>query len=514
MVVALAVTVLLVTGVPYWYAVTSEPRGSRFLGFVPPDSGGDVHAYLSWIRQGREGKVLFENLFTPRQETRVFHPFFLALGGLSRITGLGLQATFHLSRAVLAIVLFICLHRLCMLFLPRRFDRLLAMVLFAFSGGLGWLFPDRANLLDLPVDRWMPESNIPFLVGLNPLFCAALALLVLTMACFQRARTTAGRRPYVAVGICALALVLVHPYDMVTVYAVLGLSVLSSFRRSLRPFAVVLACSAPVVLYDYFTISSDPELAAQLASAMPSPAPHCFLLGLGLPMVLAAGEAYHRIRARDASTTLLLIWIALGFLLVYLPLPFQRRLFMGVEIPTKILAAAGMGRIYRSLRGQDDAKRRVGAAAAVALLLLATTPTLWTRTAAQLEEIAEAAPPLYLPDGIAKALDAVEDRGRGAVLCSPMLGMVVPWWTGRRVVAGHWFHTPAFFERLKKVRRFFHDADDPARRRAFLVEHDVGLILVDQSLLAWLGRAHLPGLGRLGRVVYRTRWATIIETVR
>src|SRR5687767_8050814 len=82
-----ASAVMLLTCVPYLIVWFYTPLDAVFpwILFNSDDHG----VYFAWIRQARDGHLLFRNLFTTEPQRGIYlHIYFLALGGLSRLTGL------------------------------------------------------------------------------------------------------------------------------------------------------------------------------------------------------------------------------------------------------------------------------------------------------------------------------------------------------------------------------------------------------------------------------------------
>src|SRR4051794_3648516 len=82
-----ALLTLVVLG-PTLYAAAVPVPGMRFSGTLE-FFFFDANSYLAWIEQGREGWFLFADRYTTEPTAHCFfHPVFLALGTLVRVTGL------------------------------------------------------------------------------------------------------------------------------------------------------------------------------------------------------------------------------------------------------------------------------------------------------------------------------------------------------------------------------------------------------------------------------------------
>ncbi len=386
-VVALAVAV---TSWPYVEAAWRTPPGRAFLGLVGPYAN-DQAFYLSWgARQALDGHLLFEDKFNGHAERRaVFNPLWLAMGGLARLTGLPLIATFHLARVaggVLLLLAALAWFRHAGLS-PRWQAWALAML--AFGSGLGaYAIPlarwgDGSGFSTLPVERitpdlWVVESNV-FLTLLGEcVLPAATALLLWSLRAGLDALDGSPRDAAWA-GARVLLLGTVYPYGVISTWSMLAAlaswRVLSGARPGVvaRRWATLVAVSAPIVAYDYWLVWSDPRLTVgQALYASPSPA--AYAMGFGVFTALAGVGAVVAWRSRLDSRRVLVVWAAANLGQTYLSIewiPFQLQLVLGLPVPLVGLSALALARLFEPLAG---AARRAGVVA-LALLSLAACGT-------------------------------------------------------------------------------------------------------------------------------------------
>jgi hypothetical protein len=124
--------------------------------------------------------------------------------------------------------------------------------------------------------------------------------------------------------------------------------------------------AAPVLLPTVFTFSLDPFWVGtySLQNLLPSPAPHELLVDLGPTLVLALIGAV-MLRARVAPFGVLL-WLLLGLVAMYVPVPYQRRLSFGMQPAVAILAGNGLVAACAVLSRRRAAALRLGVVAAAA----------------------------------------------------------------------------------------------------------------------------------------------------
>jgi hypothetical protein len=122
----------------------------------------------------------------------------------------------------------------------------------------------------------------------------------------------------------------------------------------------------PILWATVTTFSFDPFWVATYSSQnlLPSPLPHELLVDLGPTLILAAVGVFV-LRGRVAPFGLVL-WVLLGFIAMYLPVPYQRRLFFGIQPALAVLAGNGLVAACLALRTRQAAALRLGLVASAA----------------------------------------------------------------------------------------------------------------------------------------------------
>ncbi len=536
------------------------PPGKSFL-WMHALNTGDTYAYLAWAEQARDGHALFRVPFTEEPCRRLlFHPIFLAIGLAARALAFPSIALFHAARVVLGGLLLVALHR----FFARRLRAAgappgaatFALLYAALGSGLGWRFarPD-VHALRLPVDLWMPEAVLFLTILESPLFIGGILLAVLILDGLLPAdgkARFAGARGGALLVLLALLLGFTHPFELVTIAAVLfvaaamapalGVPLPCWFARSAALFAVGVAIS---FAYVRFVLGGDPVFARWLADVRsPSPRPAAYLIAFA-PQILLALFALPRVLARRAPSDLLLLaWPVAAALLLYAPLAQQRRFVAGAQIPLTALAVEGL------LVGLPDALRRArafgsrrralplealpaqGRRSRVALLAAFLAFSFATNAVVLRADVAHfrrGEYPLYLERDLLAGIAAFRDRSGddALLLASPEVAHFVPALAGRRVFGGHADMTVDAARKADEARRFFGAASAPDERRALLARAGVTHVLLSPYEAAFAGRdpAHLAGpdpgayfggvAARLGLVaVFRAGPVTLFEVAR
>jgi hypothetical protein len=482
--------------VPYLVAWALTPQAAHFTGilFNPQDG----NSYLAKMREGFRGSWLFRLPYTPEpQRGAPVYLFYLLLGHIARATGLPLILVYHAARVLGGAAMLTALYALAAHLSDDVSERRAMFLLAALGSGLGWLVSSRV----LTADLWVPEAFPVYALLANAHFPWAIALMAGVACCAlqvangewrlenggQEAR---GREWAWGLGIVVLAVVLgaVQPFGLLPVFGGLGVMLAAQAVRERRvPWRTIAwvagaaVAALPYPLYMQWALSHDPVLAVWNAqNATPSPPPWDWALSYGLVLVLAVLGSVAAAR-RASGGWLLLGWAAVTLAGMYLPLPLQRRLSLGLGAPLGLLAGLGWWQLVRP----HVRPRLHGLAQGLTVIACALTPVFivsLTLLAALAGE-----PRFYLNDGEWAALTWLRDQGRAdaVVLCSPRLGLFVPAWAGQPVVYGHPFETVDAERRERQVEAFFAGEMSVDGQQTFLRENHVGYVIGDLEIGDW-----------------------------
>ena len=511
---AIVVTVFAMTNLPYLFAANAAGQGTVFGGFLLNPLDGN--SYLAKMYQGWRGDWRFTLPYTaqPGKGGYLFL-FYLFLGHLARWLHQPLLLVFHLFRILGTGGM---LFALCSFFKATLVeDRLYvpAFALAALGSGLGWLLLPFGAFTS---DYWVAETY-PFLSAYgNPHFVIGLALLlwILTQQVRSKYLAAKGR---LLVTLAALGLSIISPFGVVIALVVSGIATLLDFwpirsgkRRSLtdfwelawsQTFFWVLIGGAPLSIYDFWIARVDPVLAGwNLQNLTPAPPLWDTVVSLSPALLLALVGIWALYKNHDQSLTsgqrLLLIWALAGLLLLYAPFGLQRRFMMGLYIPMAGLAVIGLMGLAARIR------KRMSFLFTIVLLLALPTNLLVLLAAQHGAETHD--PQIYLTRGEALALDWIEVNTppNALILASPQTGLLIPAYTGRRVIYGHPFETVNAEVQKNLVVQWFGEGKTPEsasqadqQPQKFLEEQQVDYIFLGPREQALGG---LPGGLRLAEI--------------
>jgi hypothetical protein len=481
--VVLAILALVVTSsVPYLAAWAATPQGAHFTGLIFNPQDGN--SYIAKMRQGLAGSWSFRLPYTPESHAGApVYLFYLFLGHVSRWTGFPLIVLYHAARAIGGVAMLAALYALASRISDVVGERRTMFLLAALGSGLGWL---AGPLGVMTSDLWVPEAFPAYALLANAHFPLAMGLMVAIAYCGLQlvdCGTWALARGLVMV-LAAAALGVIQPFGLVAVFGALGVMLAARAVRERRvPWratmwaAIAGVVALPYPLYMQWAMSVDPVLAEWSAqNTTPSPPLWDWALSYGLVLVMAVLGGVSAVR-RGSNTDWLLGWVLVTVVGMYVPLPLQRRLSLGLGVPLGLLAGVGW---WRAVRPRVKARGR-GLAQGLVVALCALTPVFLTLAVVLAALAGE--PWFYLSAGEWAALEWLRNEGRpdAVVLCSTRMGLFVPAWAGQPVVYGHPFETADADRRQTQVEAYWAGEMSPTEQEGFLRDSGVGYLLVDSS---------------------------------
>lgn len=513
--------VLILTSLPVLYGYLTAPEGKQFMGIMV--NVPDHVQYFSWMREFTT-HWLSANKLTPEPNEPIF--FNLLWFGLARI-GVALGLPFELSyrvmfeamRVVSTALFLLLVYRMCAWFFADIPRRRAAFLIATFTSGFGWVLVvmkytvTRGELIN-PLDVYVAEGNTFYSALAFPHFLGA-ALYIWTFDLVLRGQAKRQLRYAIVAGLFAQFMGWQHAYDLVIVYAVLGVYAIFLLLRDRRlPWFMIVSIfivgilSGWPALYSFLLTKLDPlwgEVLAQFDNAgVFTPPLYRLPVLLGIPFLLAIfaviADGIASVRARqwiaasrpavDEQTSnndlFVKAWFLISFVLVYLPVDFQIHMLNGWQVPIAILATIALfdyiapfvqRKFARRGREASLASIQRWATIAIVLLILPTNVYLW---AWRFVDLRRHDYPYYLYNAELDAFKWLEQNVRpdDVVLSSLTTGQYVPMFTGAHAYVAHWAQTLDFFEKRDAAQRFFDAQIADDERARILQAHSVDYVLI------------------------------------
>lgn len=477
-VVGWSIVILVLSCIPYLIATQAAPAGWQFAGVLVNPL--DTHSYLAKIQHGLQGNWLFHLTYTSEPHTgTLIYLFYLALGHVAALTHLPVIRIFHLARLAAGFWLLLVGYHFIAHITPNLTERRLAFVFLFSASGLSWL---GVLFGAFPIDLWVPEAFVPYAIYTNPHFPLGMALMLIIFlqvvgsaeeisesanSRIENKKLSSTPQSAIRAGFAALALALVSPFAVLTVWAVLAVYIgwlYLAYRRlpwkQIWPTLGVGLFSAPVIIYYYWVSTTHPIVRGWSAQNITA-APTLLNFGLGYGLIgLLAGLGGWQIvrRGKNPAEWLVLLWAITTIGLVYTPFDLQRRLITGLHIPLCILAAIGLMR-WLNHRRLRPGRRRLLIRGAVGLGVWGTL-FVWLFPLAGIFQSpvkSETSALFFLRNEEVAALTWLRQNtdSNDIILASPRLGMFIPGQTGARVFYGHPFETIEAETKKAQVEAFY-----------------------------------------------------------
>jgi hypothetical protein len=466
---------MLLTCLPYARAAAAERDGWNFGGFLLAVEDGN--AYIAQMGQGARGEWLYVPAYSSEPYPgALVYPLLHFLGRLAGPDHTAQVLIYQVGRLLFGCLMLLASYAFLAYFVPQVAWRRLGLLVVALGGGLGWLLALLAPgqwLGSLPIDLILPEAfSFLILFGYVHLALARVLFLLALLAYL------AGRG--LAAGLALLAAALVQPLVVVVAWAVIGCHALlrwllrgaeagRGWQRDWRAAALALLLPAPMVAYVIYLFRFDPLLSQWMAqNQLPSPHPlHYFLAYAGLLAPAALG--WYALWRREPRLALFLGgWLVLMPLLLYLPIPTQRRLAEGIQLALVALAVLGLGPVA--------VRWRRLATAGLLLLSLPTAVLLWLGALNRAGLVTE--PVFHPPDQLAAFAWLRQNAEGGQVALSAYeTGNVLPAYTPLRAYIGLGTETLHMAAKAPRVAAFYAAGTRDADRLRLLQDGGIDYVL-------------------------------------
>jgi|GEM_PF-1217027 len=488
-VILFSLFVLAAACVPYKITEKMTPPGMVFMGFIGANQ--DPNSYLSWVKQSEEGKWVFEDKYTTEKQWGIFiHPFFLITGKAAALFRIAPITAYELSGIISGFCLLMFLYGMCLAYFGTGAEdsnrRLVAFFLVTVSSGLSWVFPEKAmNFLEtvyniVPHDRWVVEGFTFSSIMLRPLFSVSQILLAGIFWLIWSGIEKNDKKYFAYAGVAGFFLVLIHPYDLITVYSALvviaGLSSLHYHGKLNKSLLRVVVFSLPALIYEAVIFTHDPVFSRWSETLTLSPGPYAYIIGYGLLAFLGFWGGLLAWRRKKPADIILLSWVLAVLLLVYAPLNFQRRIVIGLQIPLGLFSAeavfTGFLPFLKRFRIFRTSARQY---AIVALVLILTLPSNFLYVKRAIDYAREFYLNYAVFDSDAGAFSWIDRNIRSSetILSSFIIGMYLPGRTGNKVYAGHWDQTIELGRKRQEIRMFYSGNASPEEAKEFLKTNNI-----------------------------------------
>jgi hypothetical protein len=486
---------LLLSGlslVPFLFAWPHLHDGSALTG-VRLLTQGDISVYLSYFRQLNDGVYPFQNLFTTETgQSGTLFPWWLLSSLFGRLISPSPVVAYHAARVLYTGVLLLVLYVFIKQYVTKPKSALWTVGFMSFATGCGaWLLPlftGQGDVSRLPIDLAVPEAFIFLSTYHSPHFTLSWAALVLVYLMWILSIKAIGSRlaykRAIMAGLIALVLFVAHPYHIVPVYCIIVLhcaALMFVQKKQAKQFFYVSLAFVSVslwgALYHVVLLPSDWTLYMKaIHNINPTPVPLFVITGFGLLLCFAVASVFRFYRLKklkDPAILLLVTWVICQAVLIYIPVPWQRRMIQGWQVPLVILTAMWFMNLFESKKF-----RRAAISVFIVMPLFVATSLFhvgWDSVAYRGKSERYYFEPTLNQGFTWMRQHTSPDDG---ILARPWISNSLPGATGRRVYAGHSIETPDAAHRFALAQKVFSQSVDPLHLASWLKAQRITLVFI------------------------------------
>lgn len=446
--------VFLISSIPVFFGIINTPKEMYFIGGHVPNSG-DFNFVLSQIRQGN---ILVKNLFTGEFQPRIFIPLsYIPLGIIGLFTKIPNLWLLQIGKLIYSFLFFWSAYVLIKSIWPDIKNIRFAMFVLAFSSGFGFfLKPFIANSTDL----WIAEANTFHSILFSPNIIFNELLMILFLLLFFRKKNFLS-------GMVLMLLTFEHQFDAMVLLLAVFLyylfeekSVLSFIKKftglwQIWLFAVFSLLIQAFLIWYYPTVN-----AWSKQTYLNAPEFLAFFSGFGIigifTIIYLAKIKYSQL---DSKLKLIFFWLLSSVLLIYGPIPFQRRFSEGLHVALVILAFVPLYNFYLFLKQ----KNRLLPIIFFAILFSTNIYLILLDINGYKSNFFNNQFYLYKTDVTALDWLQMQTGDKDLIMADAIYSPVIPYFTGRSVYFGHQVGTILTIDyktKTENAKKFFFDNND------------------------------------------------------
>jgi len=488
--ISLSLLIVTLTILPIIYGYLRSNEDYKFIGLLSDPT--DANTYLAWMKQAQEGNILFEEKFsTEKQPKNIFILYFLSGGFISRILKIPLPIVYQIMRMISAFTLLMVVYLFIAFFLETKLGRRITFLLICSSAGFGGYFASLYHFFGFKLPpRWIPlDQNMPELVtfwiitGYGHLSLALSFMLIIFL--FMLFSIEKNKKIFsIFAGFLCFILALFHPYDIITIFIVLGfyfLFLLITKKYPLKTlilnYVLMLLISSPAVAYLYYILLTNPVIKGWSKIAYPPfSCPIGYIFAFGFIFFMAILGIFEIIKKRKDRFYFLIFWIVVISIFIYYPFLFiQRHASTGIHIPFCILAIVGFLRLCEQFNWFDGKVLKRKGIFLFSIFLLLTTPTNLMHLVVDFRNAHIRKFPYFLDKELVEAFIWLDKNisSDSIVLASRKVSNFIPAYTGSKVYIGHYAETIEHHKKEKIFEKFMQVDTQDSFRIEFLDKNGI-----------------------------------------
>lgn len=482
----ITVIVLGLNSFPNYYAYVKTPGGMSYSGQASWFDPWDINVYVAAIKWGQEGNTLLQNAYTTTQHNQVLmYPLYTVSGYLLRSIPPYLE--FHILAIFFGFLLLFGLWRLTQVFIPGNTESLVATLLIALGGGIGWLFFPGFQSSDLFITGFTFVSHFQ-----RPHEALGILLYMTALAAFYIGASKVKFLFNLLSLASLLLLVLFYPYYIVSYFLICGfyslvLRLKNGNKEGAFYLLINMVITIPLLLLYLGHLRSSAGLEGVISQTLNTPGIFHIFSGYGILSVFILYQLKHP--NKDRRWAFLNIWFFTSLVLSFLPFGFARFYLRTLFFPAVILTILSLDIISQGIH----LSRKY---LLVGLLLLLPISSFYM-TYKRMTEVENNNHWYYLTSTEREALkflDSKTPQGSGA-LSAYTFGNYIPANTDNKVYFGHMLQTPNSQDKINKIITFYSNKFSDEEATNFLKGEGINYILFGpEERKITLSNSRLEGL--------------------
>jgi len=454
---------------PTYYALLKTPSNTSFSGQAAWFDPWDTNVYVSAIKEGQNGNLLYSNQFTTIKHKPLFVYTFYTLTGLL-FNNVDPYSLFQIESLIFSALLVVGTFLLSGSFIKSIKVRQYATILIVLGGGIGWMIYPYLSLPDMTIPAFIFHEGFH-----RPHIAFDLLFYISSLIVFYKAISLNKNFFYIASCLLITPSLIIHPF-MIVIYGLIILSyALFIYKKYSTSSGLIYSVFILVFLFFFELLLVKHLLSSTGFGSLMSEqivSPNIIFIILGFGLIGAFASLSIRYFYKKDEITFLIIWVVSSLLAAMIPVGFRVFFLRGIFLPVTILSIYGLG--YAAKRLKLHLKIPIIAIYIIVLFISlgSTFRIFYIRTS----EAGKTNQWFYVPDETLQAINYFS-TSRKNVLSAMYFGNLLPVFTDSKSFYGHPQVTSNADEKLFFLHLFYANKLQNSEIKQYLTKNNIEYIV-------------------------------------
>lgn len=466
---------------PNYLALKQTSEGMSFTGQASWFDPWDINVYVSVIRWGQHHGILMENTYSSMPNQAILqYPIYSLMGSLFKNANPFLL--FHLSAAVITIILVTVLVLIAKRIFSNNVEALISVLIACVGGGFGFLILLGQDSIDATMTA----------ITLHSAFQRAhegIALAAFMVALFSFHFSVVERKNnwhFVTYSSLFIAIIS-YPQNIASFALITAIYIwtrnnkISWKNLEWRFWFVSVLVGVSTAAAMTLNLSNNSSLGGVMKMQLTHPSPGSFVFGYGIMFLLFTYQFFY-IKPKSEIQRFLTIWVLSCVMLSLIPVGFSRFFLRGLYVPLALLAVLTIKYLSSHFFAKEYQIAKNTMLMSLAILVSTTSLFIFTE---RIVEIKEENPWYYMTNSQRATLNFIRDElpADSTILTDYYMGNQVPANTNSRVYFGHLLQTPNATDKQEKIDQFYTGEMSGEDAKKFLTENNIQYVYADREEL-------------------------------